>query len=76
MADKEEALVMEGTVVESLRGKFRVEIDSDGSKHEILAHLGGKMRKYYIKIVPGDKVQVEVSSYDLTRGRIIYRMKG
>jgi translation initiation factor IF-1 len=68
---KEEAIVLEGTIVETLANtKFRVRIDSG---HEILAHISGKMRRNYIRIIPGDKVTVEVSPYDLTRGRIIYR---
>ena len=82
MADKDEGLVVEGVITEALRGKFRVQIDSPGDKeketpgsHEVLAHLAGKMRKNYIKIVPGDRVKVELSPYDLSRGRITYRLK-
>jgi len=68
---KEEAIEVEGIVRESLPNTmFRVEIKSG---HVILAHLSGKMRKHYIRIVPGDKVKVALSPYDLTRGRIIYR---
>jgi translation initiation factor IF-1 len=68
---KEEAIVLEGTVVETLANtKFRIKIESG---HEILAHISGKMRRHFIRIIPGDKVTVEVSPYDLTRGRIIYR---
>ncbi len=68
---KEEAIVLEGTVVETLANtKFRITIDTG---HEILAHISGKMRKHFIRIIPGDRVTVEVSPYDLTRGRIIYR---
>lgn len=68
---KEEAIVLEGTVVETLANtKFRIRIDSG---HEILAHISGKMRRHFIRIIPGDRVTVEVSPYDLTRGRIIYR---
>lgn len=68
---KEEAIVLEGTVVETLANtKFRIKIDSG---HEILAHISGKMRRHFIRIIPGDRVTVEVSPYDLTRGRIIYR---
>ena len=64
---------MMGTVVEALKGtRFRVKLDND---HEILAYLSGKMRKYYIRILLGDRVKVEVSPYDLTRGRIVYRYK-
>ena len=68
---KEEAIVLEGTVVETLANtKFRIKIDTG---HEILAHISGKMRKHFIRIIPCDRVTVEVSPYDLTRGRIIYR---
>lgn len=68
---KEEAIVLEGVVVETLANtKFRIKIDTG---HEILAHISGKMRKHFIRIIPGDRVTVEVSPYDLTRGRIIYR---
>ncbi len=68
---KEEPIVLEGTVVETLANtKFRIEIDSG---HQILAHISGKMRRHFIRIIPGDKVTVEVSPYDLTRGRITYR---
>jgi len=68
---KEEAIEVEGIVKESLPNTmFRVEITSG---HVILAHLSGKMRKHYIRIVPGDKVKVALSPYDLTRGRIIFR---
>jgi translation initiation factor IF-1 len=71
---KTEAIEVEGRVVAALpNAMFRVEIDSDGTKHEILAHISGKMRKFYIRILPGDTVLVEVSPYDLSRGRIIYR---
>jgi len=71
MADKEETIEVEGIVRESLPNTmFRVEIQNG---HIILAHLSGKMRKNYIRIVPGDKVKVELSPYDLTRGRIIFR---
>jgi translation initiation factor IF-1 len=68
---KEEAIEVEGIVRESLPNTmFRVELKNG---HVILAHLSGKMRKHYIRIVPGDKVKVALSPYDLTRGRIIYR---
>jgi translation initiation factor IF-1 len=74
VSNKEEGIVMEGTVLESLKGAmFRVKLDNNN--HEILAHISGKMRKFYIRILPGDKVSVELSPYDLTRGRIIYRSK-
>ncbi len=68
---KEEAIEVEGIVKESLPNTmFRVEVTGG---HIILAHLSGKMRKHYIRIVPGDKVRVALSPYDLSRGRIIYR---
>ena len=75
--NREDGLIVEGTVIESLRGKFRVEINSEDPAKccVILAHLAGKMRQNFIKIVVGDKVQVELSPYDLTRGRIVYRSK-
>ena len=70
---KEEKIVMEGTVVEALPAtQFRVRLENG---HEILAYLSGKMRKYYIRILLGDRVRVELSPYDLTRGRIVYRHK-
>ena len=73
MAKAEEKLTVEGTVIEALPGtQFKVRLDND---HEILAYPSGKMRKYYIRILLGDRVQVEVSPYDLKRGRIIYRYK-
>lgn len=68
---KEEAITLEGTVIEALpNARFRVEIEGG---HMVLAHVSGKMRKFYIRILPGDTVTVEVSPYDLTRGRITYR---
>ena len=73
MAKGEDKIVVEGTVIEALPGtQFRVSLDSG---HEVLAYLSGKMRKYYIRILLGDKVRVEMSPYDLTRGRIVYRQK-
>jgi translation initiation factor IF-1 len=73
VSKKEEAIEVVGTVVETLpNAMFRVELES---KHEVLAHVSGKMRKYFIRILPGDKVKVELSPYDLTRGRIVYRYK-
>ena len=70
---KEEAIVMTGTVVESLpNAMFKVKFDNG---HEVLAHISGKMRVHYIRILPGDKVQVELTPYDLERGRITYRYK-
>jgi len=70
---KEEAIKVEGTVVETLpNAMFRVELEN---KHLILAHISGKMRMHFIKILPGDTVTVELSPYDLSRGRITYRSK-
>ena len=70
---KEDKIDMEGTVVEALPStQFRVRLDSG---HEVLAYLSGRMRKYYIRILLGDRVRVELSPYDLTRGRIVYRYK-
>lgn len=70
---KEEPIQVEGTVIESLPNvTFRVELENG---HKILAHASGKMRMNFIRILPGDKVMVELSPYDLTRGRIIYRSK-
>ena len=64
---------VEGTVVECLRNAtFRVELENG---HKVLAHISGKMRMHYIRILPGDRVQVELTPYDLTRGRITYRYK-
>ena len=71
---KEEAIEVEGTVLEPLpNAMFRVELENG---HKVLAHIAGKMRMHFIKILPGDKVKVELSPYDLTRGRITYRVKG
>ncbi len=68
---KEKGIVLEGTIVEALpNAMFRVKLDTD---HEVLAHVSGKMRVHFIRILPGDRVKVELSPYDLTRGRIIYR---
>lgn len=69
----DEALVVMGEVVKLERGAFRVKLEE--SDHVVLAKLSGKLRKHYIRIVVGDKVQLELSPYDLTRGRITYRMK-
>lgn len=70
---KEEAIQVEGTVLETLpNAMFRVELEN---RHKVLAHISGKMRMHFIKILPGDKVTVELSPYDLSRGRIIYRAK-
>ncbi len=70
---KEKAIEVEGTVVEALPNTmFRVELDNG---HEVLAYLSGRMRKYYIRVLLGDRVRLELSPYDLTRGRITYRYK-
>jgi len=70
---KEGAIEIEGTVVESLpNAMFRVEL---GNGHKVLAHISGKMRMHYIRILPDDRVVVELSPYDLSRGRIVYRYK-
>ena len=70
---KEEGITVEGTVVEPLpNAMFRVELPNG---HRVLAHVSGKMRKFFIRILPGDKVTVELSPYDLTRGRIVYRAR-
>ena len=73
MAKKDGVLELEGTVVESLpNAMFRVELENG---HKVLAHISGKMRMHYIRILPGDRVQVELTPYDLSRGRITYRYK-
>jgi translation initiation factor IF-1 len=73
LSKREDAIEMEGTVVEPLpNAMFRVELENG---HKVLAHISGKMRMHYIRILPGDKVTVELSPYDLTRGRITYRYK-
>jgi len=70
---KEEAIQVEATVTELLpNAMFRVELENE---HKVLAHISGKMRKNFIRILPGDRVLVELSPYDLTRGRIVYRYK-
>ncbi|OHE22459.1 MAG: translation initiation factor IF-1 [Syntrophus sp. RIFOXYC2_FULL_54_9] len=70
---KEEAIEVEGKVIEPLpNAMFRVELENG---HRVLAHISGKMRMHFIKILPGDRVTVELSPYDLTRGRIVYRTK-
>ncbi|HON58732.1 MAG TPA: translation initiation factor IF-1 [Smithella sp.] len=70
---REEAIEVEGKVIETLpNAMFRVELENG---HKVLAHISGKMRMHFIKILPGDKVTVELSPYDLTRGRITYRTK-
>ena len=70
---KEESIEVDGIVEQALpNAMFLVELEN---KHKVLAHISGKMRKFYIRILPGDRVKVELSPYDLTRGRITYRMK-
>ena len=70
---KEGAIEVEGRIIEPLpNAMFRVELEN---KHMVLAHISGKMRKNFIRILPGDKILVELSPYDLTRGRIVYRYK-
>ena len=73
MAKKEEAIQVEGEVSENLpNAMFRVKLDNG---HVVLAHVSGKMRMHFIRILPGDKVTIELSPYDLARGRIVYRYK-
>ncbi len=73
MSNKEEAIEVTGTVIETLpNAMFNVELEN---KHVVLAHVSGKMRKFFIRILPGDKVKVELTPYDLNRGRIVYRFK-
>ena len=70
---KQASITQDGTVIEALsNAMFRVELENG---HIITAHISGKMRKFYIKILPGDKVKVEMSPYDLSKGRIVYRYK-
>ena len=70
---KQSAIEQDGTIVEALsNAMFRVELQNG---HEVIAHISGKMRMHYIKILPGDKVRIEMSPYDLTRGRIVFRYK-
>jgi len=73
MPEKEEAIQVRAKVTECLpNASFRIELDNG---HKVLAHISGKMRKYFIRILPGDEVLVELSPYDLSRGRIVYRYK-
>jgi translation initiation factor IF-1 len=73
MAKEEDKIQVDGTIIEALPGtQFRVKLDNG---HEVLAYLSGRMRKYYIRILLGDHVRVEMSPYDLSRGRIVYRQK-
>ncbi len=70
---KKEAIEVEGTVIEALpNAMFRVEL---ANGHQVLAHISGKIRMHYIRVLPGDKVLIELSPYDLSRGRITYRLK-
>lgn len=72
--EKEKGIEIEGTVLENLpNARFRVKLDE--GEMELLAHVSGKMRMHYIRILPGDRVRVELSPYDLTRGRIVYRYR-
>jgi len=71
-----DTIQVEAKVIKALpNAQFLVEADSGGTKHEVLAHIAGRMRKHFIRIVPGDIVTVEISPYDLTRGRIVYRQR-
>lgn len=73
LSPKEDAIEVEGIVIEPLpNAMFRVQLDNG---HKVLAHISGKMRMHYIKILPGDRVKIELSPYDLTRGRITFRIK-
>ncbi|MEN6480811.1 MAG: translation initiation factor IF-1 [Anaerolineaceae bacterium] len=73
MAKEEDKIQVEGTIVEALPAtQFKVRLDNG---HDVLAYLSGRMRKYYIRILLGDRVRVEMSPYDLSRGRIVYRQK-
>ena len=76
MSKKEEAIEVEAVVVEPLpNAMFRVEVELNENKHQVLAHISGKMRKHFIRILPGDRVKVQLSPYDLTKGRIVFRQK-
>ncbi|MDQ4019435.1 MAG: translation initiation factor IF-1 [Actinomycetota bacterium] len=73
MAQKEEKVELEGEVVEALsNGKYRIQLDNG---HETLGYVAGKMRRYRIRVLPGDRIKIELSPYDLTRGRIVFRFK-
>ena len=73
MAKDDDKIIVEGTVIEALPGtQFKVRLETG---HQVLAYLSGKMRKYYIRVLLGDRVKVEMSPYDLTRGRITYRYR-
>ncbi|MCH8011695.1 MAG: translation initiation factor IF-1 [Candidatus Marinimicrobia bacterium] len=73
---KQKAITIDGTITESLpNALFRVNVEIGGKTHEVLAHVAGKMRMHFIKILPGDTVTLEISPYDLSRGRIVFRHK-
>jgi translation initiation factor IF-1 len=73
VAQKEEKVELEGEVVEALsNGKYRIQLDNG---HETLGYVAGKMRRYRIRVLPGDRIKIELSPYDLTRGRIVFRFK-
>jgi len=73
---KGDAIEIEARVLEALpNAMFRLELDMGGKTHQIIGHISGKMRKYYIRILPGDRVLVQLSPYDLTKGRIVYRQR-
>jgi len=73
---KEQPITVDGIIKETLpNAMFRVEIEIGDMKHEVLAHVSGKMRMHFIKILPGDMVTLEISPYDLSRGRIVYRQR-
>jgi translation initiation factor IF-1 len=75
MPKEDDQLELDGVVIEAVRGGFIVEVAFNENKLSIMSHLGGKMRKNYIRVVPGDRVKIVLSPYDLTKGRIIYRDK-
>ncbi len=76
MMVKQKAITIDGTITESLpNALFRVNVEIGGKTHEVLAHVAGKMRMHFIKILPGDTVTLEISPYDLSRGRIVFRHK-
>jgi translation initiation factor IF-1 len=73
MTEKEDTIEVEGVIIEALPNTmFRIKLDNE---HEVLGHISGKMRRHYIRILPGDRVRLELSPYDLSRGRITYRYK-
>ncbi|MCH7731212.1 MAG: translation initiation factor IF-1 [Candidatus Marinimicrobia bacterium] len=73
---KQKAITIDGTITEALpNALFRVNVEIGGKTHEVLAHVAGKMRMHFIKILPGDTVTLEISPYDLSRGRIVFRHK-